>query len=230
MRVVYTKFKVLGFCLLILVACNDDDEGITSDQVLVGENYFPLAMGQVKIYQVDSILYDDFNNSVDTLSFQRKEEVTGIFVDGGGRTSFITTLSFRTDSTASWTLIKNFTQVKLRQRVEIMEDNVTTVPLIFPFAENKRWDANAFNDFEEQTFRYKNLYQTVQINQQSYDSVATVAQIDSENLIQRIFAEEKYAPNQGLIYRKSLNLNTEVSGEIRSGFEATISLIEIQRP
>lgn len=224
----FTKFRLIAFLLLVFVACNDDDDETPQNQTLLGENYFPISIGQVKIFQVDSILYDDFNNSVDTLSFQRKEEVIETFIDEAERLNYITTLSFRADSSSNWTVIKNFTQVKLRQRVEVMEDNIITVPLIFPFAENKRWDANAFNDLDEQIYSYKEMFKTYQVKQQVFDSVVTIAQIDTENLIQRIFAEEKYAPNYGLLFRKAINVETEVSGEIRSGYDVSISLVEIQ--
>ena len=72
--------------LVFIAACEDDDE---SSKEFIGYQYLPLELGQENTYQVDSIKYDDFTNTIDTIQFQRREVVDGTFVDGEGRLNYI---------------------------------------------------------------------------------------------------------------------------------------------
>jgi hypothetical protein len=56
--------------------------------------------------------------------------------------------------------------------------------------------------------------------------VLHVKQADEENLIEKRFAEEKYAPNLGLIFRRDLNIRTSFNGEILSGYDCRWLLMD----
>lgn len=215
----------LPFLLVALfIACSEDEE--PTIHKIEGYRYFPLQLQQERVYQVDSILYDDFSGTVDTLSFQRRELIKDQFVDDSKRTVFITEVSFRTNDSMEWRVQKDFTQLRMDRRAEVMVDDLTIVPLIFPFSVGESWDGNAFNTKEEQHFQYRDLYQSFEINDLIFDSAITVGQIDRETLIDRYYREEKYAAGIGLIFRKDIAVETELDGEIRNGYEATISLLE----
>lgn len=225
----YWMASCIKFAFVILIAivgCNDDDQ--TERKRLIGAEYFPLSLGQETTFLVDSIIYDDFNNSVDTLSFQRRERVVDQFLDNQGRNVFVTELSFRSHDSAAWRVQKNYTQLRLTSRAEVMEDNQTRIPLIFPINANETWNSNILNALPELNFRYKNLFEPFEVNNLLYDSTVTIAQIDEENLIERFFAEEKYASGIGMIYRKDISLNTKLDGEIINGYEATFRLLDFQ--
>ena len=100
------------------------------------------------------------------------------------------------------------------------------ISLVFPIGLNRRWNANALNIEEEQSYRYTKTHESLTLGALGFDSTITVSQRNEENLIERISTEEKYATQVGLIYRKDIDLRTLLNGEISSGYEATITLIE----
>ena len=220
--------NILFFSLLTILffACSNDDDNLPESINKLGQSYYPLEIGQIKIFQADSIIYDDFNNSIDTLSFFRKEELVDTFTNTSGEKVFISRLSFRFADTLPWIVQKDFIQKRSIQRAVLAVDNLIQVPLTFPIAKNKIWDLNALNTRAEQNLRYREVFVPFQREGVQYDSAVIVLHRDEENLIERFFTEEVYAPRRGLVYRKDIALDTELDGEIRKGFEASLLLIE----
>ncbi len=211
---------------LLLFGCKDDSEN--EQPIYFGYNYMPINIGQTSIYRVDSILYDDFDNSIDTVSFQRKEIVLNSFKDDAGRDAFAIERSIKNNDTSNWIIQKIISYTVTSSRYEKKEDNLTTVNLVFPISKNKKWDGNAFNIKDELEYSYTAINQPLNISGIIYDSVLTVLQEDEFNRIQQFFTEEKYATNVGLVYREDNRLNTDLDGEIRSGYKSQMTLLEFQ--
>jgi len=209
-----------------LFACSSDDDFDFSPESSLGSAYFPLKLGQEKIFRVDSVIYDDFSGSVDTNTFFRKEVLVDTFKSGSGEQVFIKRISFRASDSLPWILQKDLSLKKASRGVERQEDNILRLILTFPIAENISWDANVLNTLEETNYRYEMLFQPFDLNGVQFDSTVAVLQRDEENLIERFFTQEIYAPGRGLIYRKDVELDLELSGEIRKGFETSIRLLE----
>ena len=212
------------FAFFTLFACTDDE----SEEFMIdyGFNYAPLAVGQTSIFQIDSILYDDFNNSNDTISFQQKEEIVASFIDDAGAEAFRIELSQRSSDSSAWQLIRVFSSRKDDTRYVRIDNNIASVLLVFPPEKGTEWDGNLLNTKDELEFTYTSINQTETINQQNYQSIVTVLHEDEFNRIQQYFTEEKYAKGFGLVYRKDKQLETELNGEIRSGYDASVRLIE----
>jgi len=66
------------FIGLSLQSCREDPAFIEPD---LGYDYLPLVSGAYIIYDVDSIVYNDFTRDTDRYSYQIKEEV-GEFIEG----------------------------------------------------------------------------------------------------------------------------------------------------
>jgi len=60
-----------------------------------------------------------------------------------------------------------------------------------------------------------------------FDSTLTVLQNDYTTIISRDYSVEVYARNTGLIYKKYINLQKEVTGVIKSGIDYTLTIKEI---
>ena len=212
---------------LLLNSCSDD-ENDTPATVFFGYDYLPLQIGQESTYSIDSVLYDEFTGRVDTARLQLKEMVKSSFKDAENREAFLVDIYRRENDTLPWNFVKVVAKTRTSVRYELLEDNLITVPLIFPVGENKSWDANRLNVEDEQTYNYESVHASFELNGERYDSTITIEQIDNENLIEKMFAEEKYALHFGLIYRKDINIETELNGNIRNGYEATVRLIEFK--
>lgn len=209
--------------LLLFAACSDDDD--TLEAQFVGHQYLPLTVGAEHVYQVDSIRYDEFTKRSDTLRFQQRELIKSSFIDGENREAYLIQVFQREDESTAWNLVKTISKTRTTIRYERFEDNIKIIPLVFPISEGKDWNANGLSILNEANFRYKSVNLPLSIDGNTYDSTLTVIQEDEENLIERKFAEEKYAVNVGLIHRKDIDIVTDLEGKILRGYDATIRLI-----
>ena len=88
--------KLVGLLLIsvILFSCSKDGEPI---QLKSASDYYPLKLGAWHVYDVDSISYNDFTTpvTIDSISYQVKEELTDTFYDLEGSLSYEITRSKR---------------------------------------------------------------------------------------------------------------------------------------
>ncbi len=221
------KIIYIGLFLLCCTSCEDEDTEPLSDDFFYYQ-YFPLQLGQEHVFQIDSILYDDFSGSVDTLSHQRREVVERTFIDNENREAFIVGIYQRADSSASWSKKEEIYRVLTRVRLEENNNNERKILLVFPVRDDKRWNSNPLNLNDAEEYVYANVHQPLDLNATTYDSTLTINQRDEQNFIERFFSQEKYATQTGLIYRKDISLRTDLDGTIRSGYNATLQLIEFK--
>ncbi|MEQ8908582.1 MAG: hypothetical protein RIC95_05290 [Vicingaceae bacterium] len=216
---------ILFSFLISLLACQKEDEG-EEVEVFFGYQYAPLAVGQERVFQIDSIVFDDFTGLSDTFSLQRREVIEANITTLDGKPAFRTQLFRRSNDTSNWILVKVFEQLRSDIRFEQRIDNFPVIQLVFPLRELSSWNANALNTAQEEVYRYDDLHESFQLDSVSYDSTITVIQREEVNLIQETYTEEKYASGLGMVYRYDEDLNLDIqSGEITSGYKATLKMI-----
>lgn len=211
--------------LVFSQACKTDDD---ADLKLVGSEYYPLTLNQESIFEIDSILYNDFTGRVDTIRLQRRELVERKNLDQEMREAFIIGIYERAAASLPWIKIREIRKVKTAIRLEITENNLVLLPLVFPITNDKTWNVNSLNTENKVEYAYDKAHQSFSLNMMLYDSTVTVNQMDEENLIERKFSEEIYAINRGLIQRTVIDLETKVNGEIVKGFEANTRLLSFK--
>jgi hypothetical protein len=179
----------------------------------LGHQYFPLNTGHEIIYDVDSIVKNEFNlGQVDTFRFQIKEVVESYFTDNEGRETARLERYKRSDSSQPWVIHKVWTANLTLNTAEKKEDNITYIKLIFPPVKNRKWNGNARNEYEEQEYRITDTHRAETINNIPFDSVTTVLQADEDNIVYKKFEIEKYAANAGLVYKEQFNGQYGLSG------------------
>jgi hypothetical protein len=207
------------FSLVLLASCKKESE----QSLNTGSNYFPVAVNNYWIYQVDSIVYDNFNNTITPYHYQVKIVMDSSFVDQSGRTSFWTKRYFKTDTT-SWTFVNNFSYTKTAQRIEIVDQDVPFIPLIFPVIAGSSWNPNAMNSLEQLEAEYTDVDYRKIIQSNSYDSCAFASYIEDVNLIQEKIYYEIYARGVGMIYRK--HTDKEIQNNATRGYQLEYFLTE----
>lgn len=194
----------------MLAAC--ESEVLPPQSLRLGLDYFPLETGRYAEYQVEEITYTVVNEP-DTLSYLLREVVADSFPGEGGETVFMLERSTRPDTTQAWRLDSVWTARSSAQRIVIVENNVPKVKLVFPFRAGLSWDANALNSREADSYELvatpsvlKNEIDSP-LDSSAFDNLLTVIQQQSQDtIITRVEASETYAPNLGLVYKKSLRL------------------------
>jgi hypothetical protein len=190
-------------------------------------DYFPTEIGHWVIYDVDSIVYNDFTGKVDTFNYQVKELIESEFKDNADRTSQRIERYFRKNENSPWNLTAVWFSTLTEVRAEKTEENIKYVKLIFPPRKGKTWDGNAFNNLQEWEYQYTEVHQPFLLNASTIiDSTITIQQIDDFNLIEQKNYQEVYAKGIGLIFKSITDLKTEVNGTIKSGLKYNLSLKE----
>lgn len=199
------------FLFLALAACKPESN---EEDVDLGYNYFPAQVGASWIYHVDSIAYDDNSGSttIDTFSYQYKEQITGTFVDATGKTAQLVSRFFRNHDTMLWVRANNATLLKTELNAQKVSENIRYVKLVFPLEQFKTWNGNINNTLGEEEYTVRSFDAPVTVGGIQYPQTVTVLQKEELNFVKEIKREEVYARNTGLVYLLSDSIDTQVSG------------------
>lgn len=198
------------FLLLILfvISCGKDENQDALSANYYGADYFPDDSGIVRFYHIDSIYWDDFSNTHDTLSYEIKEVLAGHFIDGQGRNA-MRIERFRQDSTGNWNIYRVWNSVRTQTSAEVVEENTRYVKLRFPAATGSIWNGNVYNTEGEQN--YEILTMDVPEFQSGFNFTQTLHVLE-ENTINAIEVrkkEAKYAKFTGAYFKSKTSLTFE---------------------
>src|SRR6187399_3339537 len=87
-------------CMLIIFSCKKS----SYPPLAIDKSYFPLVTGRYIIYDVDSLGYWGFKDTVVHHTYQIKEEVDSPYIDNEGNTAYKIIRSRREDESSPWTI------------------------------------------------------------------------------------------------------------------------------
>ena len=172
----------------------------------LGYNYFPADIGVWVVYDVDSIVYNDFTDSVETYNYQIKEIVESAFIDGEGRETRRLERYIRLTDTLPWSINDVWFANRTASRAEKVEENVRFIKLIFPVKNGALWNGNAANTLGNRDYQYVETNVSMAVGGILFDSVLTVLQRDEDLGIVKNYFLEKYAKNAGMVYKVAIHL------------------------
>lgn len=200
---------------LIFQGCGKD----SVDSKLDERNYFPLAVGDYRIYSVTETTITPFNVEY-AVHYELKTVVTDSFRNSGGDFSYIISRLKRSTPTEPWTNFDTWSAKVNSREVVVNEGNVPFVKLTFPIADGREWNGNAYNGEESiefcegSDFTSCDLYTFGEIG----TSVETIPGIQFDNcievtennsldvIVQKDVRREVYAFGVGLIEREIMIL------------------------
>lgn len=203
------------FVLLSCVKNETEKVNLNSD-----ENFFPLKIGQVRVYQVDSILFRQGKLLDSTVSYV-KEEITKLVKDTLGE-EFIVLKSYRKKLTDTWQPLASYTARLYQNKAIRNEGNINIIPLVFPISSQLTWNGLAFlNEDQEfnvagesvqvfqgwESFKINDLPKAEKVGAFNFDQVLTVLQSDEEDIINKRYSLEKYVSGVGLAFRTMIILD-----------------------
>lgn len=211
-------FKYLCLHALIvamLLACNKHENAPALD---MGLQYYPLKENSVSIYDVDSTVYNDFNNSTTTHQFLIKDSVTNKYTDATGNIAYRIE-RYKKSSISDWTFQKVISRKITNNKAEEYLDNRRYIRLVFPPVLNLKWNGNLYNDLGNWDYMITQLDEKQSINTLNFNHTLTVEQINEVNLIREDVYIEKYAKEIGLIVKEVRAIDKDISsGKIKRGF------------
>lgn len=176
----------------------------------LGYDYYPTDIGKYVIYNVDSIIYDDFKHDTTEYKYQIKEKLEENYTDNEGRPTIkLVRYIKKYDpnvpySNMPWVVKDVWAVNKTNSSVQVVEENVRLTKLSFPTTVDASWNGNAFNTMDEWDYQYIYTDRTQTINGTLMNKVLYVQQKDDKNKnnIHRQYYIEKYARGIGLVHRE----------------------------
>lgn len=193
---------------LTLIGCS---ETLAPDPDKVGFNYFPLEIGEFRIYQVQKIEYSLFVPT-DTANYQLKEQVVDTF-STQNEINYILHRFSRDSSTDNWQLDSVWTARRTQNHAIVVENNIPFVKMVFPISLNKVWDGNLFNASPPDEYQITDIGRSLETPAGTFVNNLTIFENnDPDTLIFQDIRQSIYALNVGLVYKNSSILdfcNTE---------------------
>ncbi len=213
--------RILYLVVLVFLFSSCEEENTTPPPE-VGYSYFPLVTGSERIYQVDSLAYD--NNAgitdIDTFRYYYREQVGEVYSASNGESWFMIYRSFADTLDGNWLVSNTWRALQNELYAQQNEDNRVFVKMVFPVKENKSWNGNMFNALDAITYRYI----STEVPYNHFANTIVIQMENDSNAIEVIRRNEQYAKDVGLVYLKYDSLNTQVSGT--RGFRKQYRLIQ----
>ncbi|MDE0771917.1 MAG: hypothetical protein OSB25_06905 [Salibacteraceae bacterium] len=215
-------------CTFMLFGCKKSETEIVD----IGLKYYQTSADFYRIFQVDSIVFNDFTERVDTFQYFIKETILGNYqVENETRTSVLDQKKLKLVDpfwldNLLWSFQKdNFT-------VEENKNNVPKIILIFPIKTGISWNSNTRNSLDQEEYTITNL-KSETILGNTFNNVITIEKFNETDPLQlnTEIGEEKYAQDVGLIYLYEKRVKRFTTGEVTdipldSGFVLTKKIIE----
>ena len=209
-------------CLVLIGSCKRDKSNYTINYQY---QYYPLDSNHYITYRVDSVSYNYNNVSTrDTISYDWKVLVSdSTFYDNTQQLTNILECYRRPDSTYPWTIDRRWTANRTTSNLQVNEDDLRFIKLVFPPQLNENWSGNLYLPASESSlspyavfinwnYTYTNTDTAFVLPGVTYNHALVVSEVDYESLIQKTLRREVYVQNIGLIYQEWESLSAGNSG------------------
>jgi hypothetical protein len=250
MKLIHTS--LLLFLILTIYSCKDskyrfDDYNIQSTRLT---ELIPLQTGKYIIYRLDSTIPVNLGRDLAVRHYRIKDEIAEPYTDNLGQPGYKVIRSISDSSgTTPWKPISTYYITPLRDRIEVVENNLRIKKLVVPLKLDVTWKGysslpySPFGEFAHQglnevntwDFAYTGFGQET-IGNIVIDSVWTVQHLNlvpdsSSVLFETGLSEEKYAKNIGLVSKEFILLETaknqmDPSDQYTIGFGVKMWMIE----
>lgn len=215
-------FLFVAISSLIWASCTKENNAPAID---FQSNFYPLKIGAVSIFEVDSTAYSNFTNTSVNYKFDIKDSVTNTFEDLAGTTNYRIERYKKVIGSSAWVFQLVFTRSKSVRAAEEFVNNQRFIRLIFPPTKGSSWNGNSKNNIGQQDFIIEDEIATLSLNNLNFDSTLVVNEIDEENLIREDLVNVTYAKNVGLVKKEVKALDKNIStGKITNGFAYTLKI------
>jgi hypothetical protein len=224
----FGRIILLALAAIFLYSCSDKKETFATEPLT---DYLPLEPGKYITYRVDSLIFTDFGHKIDTHRYQIKHVVDAEITDNLGRPSF-RVFTYIRDSAGigDWQNNSTYMITPLRDRIEVIEDNLRFIKMHAPLRDGYSWRGNSYlhsdaykplgyefsNDYSLKAWEYYYDFSSTNFTyrDQTYTDLYCIQQNDlQDNDVLPVYdtaaiyasasiGEEKYAKNIGLAFRK----------------------------
>ena len=188
-------------------------------------NYMQLQSGKYIIYRLDSTEFVNFGTQTVVVSYQAMDVIDSLITDNLGRPSW-RVFRYLSDTLGvqPWVPAETYLITPTKQDVEVVENNLRYIKLVYPIENGYNWSGNSYIDVTTDTFNVLTYMQgwnyvydsvglpfsalggivtnSITVNQVN-DTIGTVG--DAASFSEIDFSEEVYGQGIGLIYKNFLH-------------------------
>ena len=193
---------------MVFFACKKDNIEIDNYAEIV-LNYAPYKPGSFLIYEVDSTFYDDFKDTITNKKSYLKYTIDSLNNSIKGRTLFRVVVSCADSINGNYQFLRVDQWAITPSYFETQIENIRYTRLIFPVNFESVWNLFTYSNLQRKFRYYTALSDTSLINNQLFDSVVKV---ENEPLVNNVIENtmvEFYAKKIGLIYKKTVIIETQ---------------------
>lgn len=224
------------------IGCKEDESVILK----MDSDFFPLAVGNFHVYQVNETQYTTLNPKVD-LIYQLKLAIVDSFVNTSGGLTYVIHRSRKEAGQNSFNYLDTWSVRAEPSQIVVNEGNIPFVRLAFPLVAGRQWNGNALNSIGgEQTCGENPTYSCdiytindgvpFELNGEVLTETIEVVQNNNmDPIVKQDVRKEVYARNVGLVFKESTILEFCTVGncigqqQIEKGMILTQTLIEYGR-
>lgn len=191
--------------LLIFCSCSNDEIGPDEDRV--GFSYYPLKVGDWRIYQVNQSDYRIIGDTIEK-AFLLREEIVDAFLNAEGDSTYVLHRSVFNTVSDQFELDSVWSVRRTSNHVIVVENNTPYVKLGFPIKDGLSWDGNVLNTLDEETFTMDELGEELTVGDMIFENTLRVVESDIRDTIIRFDQRyDYYSLRVGLVKKRSLILN-----------------------
>lgn len=184
--------RTLFLLSIVLFGCNE-----TLDVVAVesGLEYYPVAVGEFRVYEVEEINYGLTQN--DTSNYFIREYITDSIV-GSDQVTYLLTRDRRETMAEPWVIDSVWTFSKNENFLSITENNIPFVKLTFPIKNDAQWNGNLLNTRPSQLYSYQSLADPIIDSIDASDHIRVIIE-DIDSFLFPDLKSEVYVKGIGLV-------------------------------
>lgn len=204
------------FIFVFLTSCN---EKVDVTPEILGQDYYPISIGQYRIYDVEEIIYK--LAAFDTSHYQLRETIFDSLVSAD-QITYLIRRDKRNNAQEQWTSDSVWTATRTENYLAISENNVPFMKLTFPIESGREWDGNSLNTKSEIIYYYTGTTEQL-IDSISLDNHIRLIIEDIEpNIVNQDERSEVYVRDIGLVQKHYMTLkfctvDCNEIGEIEGG-------------
>lgn len=189
------------FALLLLLgisACNETKEFSPSD---LGYDYYPIEIGDFRIYQVEEIKYRI--SGFDTTVYEIKETIFDS-IQSRDRVNYLIRRDRRESSLDEWRSDSVWVVTQTPTYLAIAENSINFIKLTFPVKADVQWDGNGLNSRNEMIYRYQPISVSLIDSIDAADHMRVLIEDVAPNVTGVDLRSEVYARGVGLVTKDYL--------------------------
>ncbi|MEP1032447.1 hypothetical protein [Ekhidna sp.] len=228
----YSLTGIMGMLIMLLAllntSCNETKE--VGPETL-GYEYYPLNVGQYRIYDVEEIKY--LVSGFDTTIYQLRETIFDS-IPSADRIIYLLRRDIRPDALSNWESDSIWTVTRTANYLSITENNIPFIKLTFPVTAGREWDGNSLNTKSALTYYYQSISNQLVDSISADNHIRLIIEDIEENVTGVDLRSEVYVDGIGLVEKDYLTQKKCTSsdcgadlGEVIGGRSLKQTLTEI---